>query len=93
MWSSTQRWNGVKETCREHLWVTGEINGRPVAIAVVYLLTGKSDERNLTTFQCLTKDIQDLQNQISILVMGDFNAHVEELDGRMDKYGQRLLSI
>lgn len=37
--------------------------------------------------------MQDLKDTHDIIILGDFNAHIEELDSRWDNNGHRLLDI
>ncbi|XP_064474516.1 uncharacterized protein LOC135388711 [Ornithodoros turicata] len=91
--STARPWRRFKQNCSEHMWIETTLNKRKLAIAGVYWWTGAQEEKNITMAKCLEKDIEDLKKTHDIMILGDFNAHLEELDGRLDKNGQRLLNI
>lgn len=72
------------------MWMRGTVKGTPLAVAVVYWWTGKgSKEKNKEMAKCLNEDVQEMRNHgDDIILLGDFNAHIEELDGRRDGNGQ-----
>ncbi|KAG0432873.1 hypothetical protein HPB47_020427 [Ixodes persulcatus] len=53
-----------------------------------------SQETNKEMAKCLNEDVQEMRNHgDDIILLGDFNAHIEELDGRRDGNGQYLLDL
>ncbi|KAL1430218.1 hypothetical protein MTO96_015283 [Rhipicephalus appendiculatus] len=85
------KWERARETCREHMWITGYIGGVKVALGLVYLWTGKSSyERNVEILGCMERDISELD--MPVVILGDFNAHIEDLDGKTDRAGKLLLT-
>lgn len=65
--------------------------GCKTAVAVVYMWTGRTaKERNRELWDCLRVDKGDLHGWYHILLMGDFNAHLDSLDGATDVNGQEL---
>lgn len=75
------------------MWLRGTIAGKRVALAVVYWWTGSSREHNAEMSACLRKDIQSLREEHEILLVGDFNAHIEDLGDRPDASGNLLLGL
>ncbi|KAG0419142.1 hypothetical protein HPB47_004331 [Ixodes persulcatus] len=70
--------------------MTGKIGKKKVAVGIVYLWTvNKSEEANKAQLTCLQKDVEELN--LPTIILGDFNAHIEELDERTDKIGRELL--
>ncbi|KAG0414752.1 hypothetical protein HPB47_008081 [Ixodes persulcatus] len=77
-----QGWVRARPSCREHLWMTGMLAGCKTAVAMFYMWTGRTaKERNSELWECLRVDIGDLHGEYHILLMGDFNAHLDSLDG------------
>ncbi|KAM7289493.1 hypothetical protein ISCGN_029622 [Ixodes scapularis] len=71
------------------MWLTGILAGRKVAVAVVYLWTGAhSRETNIELIKCIEKDYHNIGRPT--IKVGDFNAHLEEFDGRTDGNGKLL---
>lgn len=82
-----QGWTRARQSCKEHLWMTGRVAGRPTAVGVVYMWTGRAaNSRNQELWACLQEDIQVFQADRQILLVGDFNAH---LDGAQVSSGMR----
>lgn len=85
-------WQRQSPECQEHLWMTGRIAGQKVAVLVVYLWTGTgSREKNSELVRCIERDYHKLGRPT--IIMGDFNAHLEESDGRTDYNGKLLLDV
>uniref|UniRef100_A0A6B0V7Z0 Putative tick transposon n=1 Tax=Ixodes ricinus TaxID=34613 RepID=A0A6B0V7Z0_IXORI len=71
------------------MWLTGILAGRKVAVEVVYLWTGaNSTETNIELIKCTEKDYHNIGRPT--IMLGDFNAHLEEFDGRTDSNGKLL---
>ncbi|KAH7969418.1 hypothetical protein HPB52_017829 [Rhipicephalus sanguineus] len=68
-------------------------NSRWIALAVVYLWTGAQMQKNTEICQCLRGDVEDVRREAEIIIMGDFNAHLEDLDGRTDDNGGLLQEL
>lgn len=69
------------------------IAGTQVVVAIVYTWTGGQKEKNTEICRCLPKDIEDFCQGAEIIVVGDFNAHVENLDSHTDANGRLLLEL
>ncbi|KAH7956453.1 hypothetical protein HPB52_009917 [Rhipicephalus sanguineus] len=93
MWRLPQQWTRIKAECSEHMWLSGNIAGRWIALAVVYLWTGAQMQKNTEICQCLRGDVEDVRREAEIIIMGDFNAHLEDLDGRTDANGRLLQEL
>ncbi|KAH7956866.1 hypothetical protein HPB52_013023 [Rhipicephalus sanguineus] len=93
MWRLPQQWTRIKAECSEHMWLSGNIAGRRIALAVVYLWTGAQMQKNTEICQCLRGDVEDVRREAEIIIMGDFNAHLEDLDGRTDANGRLLQEL
>lgn len=95
LFRDNEQWSRTKVECCEHMWMRGTVKGTPLAVAVVYWWTGKgSKEKNKEMAKCLNEDVQEMRNHgDDIILLGDFNAHIEELDGRRDGNGQYLLDL
>lgn len=86
-------WSRVRPECREHVWLAGDLMGRKTAVGVVYMWCGQADrQQNETLWQCLGEDIKCLQAEHQVLLLGDFNGHLEDLGGVTDRNGQELLA-
>ncbi|XP_037528584.1 uncharacterized protein LOC119405827 [Rhipicephalus sanguineus] len=84
------QWDRVQRDCEEHMWLTGEIGGIEIALGLLYLWTGREvHQRNTESLACLEKDITQINRPV--VVVGDFNAHIEALDGTTDSAGRLLL--
>ncbi|KAM7313853.1 hypothetical protein ISCGN_003640 [Ixodes scapularis] len=94
LWRDTTVWLRTLDECRDHIWVEGELLQTQVSVCIVYLSVGSArDEENEATIACVTKDIKALEKGRNILIMGDFNGHLHELDGWEDANGRRLLNL
>ncbi|KAL1475909.1 hypothetical protein MTO96_036940, partial [Rhipicephalus appendiculatus] len=72
------------------MWLTGKIGRHKVALGLVYLWTGKNGyDKNVEILACMENDILNIN--LPILIVGDFNAHIEELDMATDRTGKLLL--
>ncbi|KAL1481374.1 hypothetical protein MTO96_034512 [Rhipicephalus appendiculatus] len=62
------KWERARETCQEHMWITGYIGGVKVALGLVYLWTGKgSYQRNIEILGSMQRDISELDMPVVIL--------------------------
>lgn len=87
-------WQRVHESCKEHLWVRGTIEGKNTWLGVVYLWTGSSArEENEEMVNCLRRDINEFKDSGEIIIVGDMNAHIEGLDGYTDHNGSLVMDL
>ncbi|KAH7932035.1 hypothetical protein HPB52_024978 [Rhipicephalus sanguineus] len=68
------------------MWMKGTLGNLELAIGLVYLWTGAdSYQKNVETLGCVERDIQTIG--LPTIIIGDFNAHIEDLDGKTDRMG------
>ncbi|KAH6945790.1 hypothetical protein HPB50_009948 [Hyalomma asiaticum] len=85
LWRRDTQWQGVGRNCMDHMWLTGDIMGTSVAVCVIYMaVSGTRLEANEALIECVASDRE-------ILILGDFNGHISELDGYTDPNGNLLL--
>lgn len=88
------KWVRVKQTCSEHLWVLGTVGGKETWLGVAYLWTGNNcREKNQEIVDCMSADIKEFGNGAEIILLGDMNAHIHDLDGYSDTNGKLLLDL
>lgn len=82
-------WKKLEGSCKEHMWMTGDIVDMPVLVAVLYFSVdpGQNAENRRIT-QCIAEDIQRWGFNREVLIMGDFNGHVQSIDGFQDHNGE-----
>lgn len=79
------------ENCAEHTWVTGELLGVPTAICVVYFSAHKArGEANSQLVECICEDTKRMAKDTKLLIVGNFNGHLSELDGYTDASSEHL---
>ncbi|KAH7948527.1 hypothetical protein HPB52_024084 [Rhipicephalus sanguineus] len=84
------QWERTLQGCTEHMWMKGTLGNLELAIGLVYLWTGAdSYQKNVETLGCVERDIQTIG--LPTIIIGDFNAHIEDLDGKTDRMGRYLL--
>lgn len=77
-----KHWKRVRPTSKEHLWLTGIPVGQKTVVAIAYMRTGRAAMNyNKVVWRCLQEDIPRLQVEHEILLIGDFNAHLDSIDG------------
>uniref|UniRef100_A0A6G5ACM2 Putative tick transposon n=1 Tax=Rhipicephalus microplus TaxID=6941 RepID=A0A6G5ACM2_RHIMP len=87
-------WQRVKQECKEHLWLKGKVAGQMTLLGFVYLWTGaKAREENQAMVECISKDIQELGGECEIIILGDMNAHIEDIDGYTDPTGKMIMDM
>lgn len=87
-------WQRVHESCKEHLWVKGTIAGKNTWLGVAYLWTGSGvREANEEMINCLKRDINEFKGSGEVILVGDMNAHIEELDGYTDHNGSLVIDL
>lgn len=80
--------------CSEHPQVCGDLMGRPVAVRVVYLVVNnKCGKENAQLLDCVRKDARQWANHRELIVLGDFNGHLSDLDGHTDFNGMLVLRL
>ncbi|KAH6946067.1 hypothetical protein HPB50_011429 [Hyalomma asiaticum] len=87
-------WKKLEGSCKEHMWMTGDILDMPVIVAVLYFSVdpGQNAENRLIA-QCIAEDIQRWGFNRGVLIMGDFNGHVQSIDGFQDHNGELMLQL
>ncbi|KAH7985355.1 hypothetical protein HPB49_026464 [Dermacentor silvarum] len=84
----------VDGDCADHLWAIGDVLGRPTAICVLYLsVDNKQRIANGQLAECIRADARTLAAGKQCIIVGDFNGHLNELDGFTDSNGQLLLQM
>lgn len=78
-------WQKVNQELREHLWLNENAAGQITLLGFVYLFTGaKAREENQQMVQCVENDIDKLEEECKVTILGDINAHIEDMDGYTD---------
>ncbi|XP_037557960.1 uncharacterized protein LOC119435064 [Dermacentor silvarum] len=66
----------------------------PVIVAVLYLSVDRGQNvENHDIIQCITEDVGRWGSNREVLVMGDFNGHVQLIDGYQDRNGGLMLQL
>lgn len=87
-------WQRENQGCKEHLWVCGTVGGKKTRLGVAYLWTGNdAREQNKELVDCLRKDIKKFKESGEVILVGDLNAHIEDLDGYTDYSGSMVLDM
>lgn len=87
-------WQRVKQECKEHLWLKGKVAGEQTLLGFVYLWTGaNAKEENKKMLECIASDINELGGGCEIIILGDMNAHIEDMDGYTDSTGSMMLDM
>lgn len=87
-------WKKLEGSCKEHIWMTGDILDMPVLVAVLYFSVDpgqKAENRRIA--QCIAEDIQQWGFNREVLIIGDFNRHVQSIDGFQDHNGELMLHL
>ncbi|KAH7952342.1 hypothetical protein HPB52_022016 [Rhipicephalus sanguineus] len=91
LWRSGQVWEKLKCQCSEHMWIRGAISGTPTIACVLYLtVTNGQHDGNVRVMQCISEDIQRWGTDSEVLILGDFNGHIQEIDGFLDFNGDLM---
>ena len=80
-------WQRTRKECAEHLWLKDTVAGEQTLLGFVYLWTGsnvKEENRRM---------INEQGEEHEIIIVGDMNAHIEDLDGYTDSTGNMLLDM
>ncbi|KAH6945254.1 hypothetical protein HPB50_007682 [Hyalomma asiaticum] len=93
LWCNSSAWVPMAGSCEEHLWVSGSIPGIPVLVGVVYLTAtrGHHDGNDRVILQCIIEDIKRWAPHYEILLLGDFNGHIQCIDGYQDRNGELMI--
>lgn len=94
LWCSGSQWVHLSSSCANHTWVAGCIHNIHVIACAVYLGVS-SDQRteNSEVVQCIKHDIERWGRGKQVMLLGDFNAHIQELDGYTDHNGALVQSL
>lgn len=69
--------------CKEHTWVKIHLINRCLHVCVVYMATSQEDPKwNDDIYECIKKDIEDTRHGQPVLLLGDFNCHITEIEGK-----------
>lgn len=94
LWRRELQWRFESGEHTDYLWGIGDIMGVPTALCVVYLSVGSSRvKENENLVACLRKDAQRWARDREVIVVGDFNGHISELDGYTDANGALLMQL
>ncbi|KAH7980847.1 hypothetical protein HPB49_019628 [Dermacentor silvarum] len=87
-------WTKLEGPCNEHMWLAGSILGMPVIMAVLYLSVDRGQNvENQDIIQCIAEHVGCWGSNREVLVMGDFNGHVQLIDGYQDRNGGLMLQL
>uniref|UniRef100_L7LU83 Putative tick transposon n=1 Tax=Rhipicephalus pulchellus TaxID=72859 RepID=L7LU83_RHIPC len=76
------------------MWLTGDIMGVSVAVCVLYMaVSGSRLEANEALIDCVCQDSKCVTSDREVLILGDFNGHISELDGYTDANGSLLMQL
>lgn len=92
LWRKGSSWEEIPCACSEHLWVSGNLIDVPTAVGVVYLtVTRGHHEGNAEVMRCIADEVHRWADSKEVLLIGDFNGHIQPLDGFQDSNGELLL--
>ncbi|KAH7954486.1 hypothetical protein HPB49_019141 [Dermacentor silvarum] len=94
LWRTGTDWRRVNCSCTEHMWVEGYLQGLPVLVGVAYFaVSAGTHAGNSGMTQCIVEDVTRWATQREVLIMGDFNGHLQALDGFQDANGELLMTL
>ncbi|KAH7943549.1 hypothetical protein HPB52_009205 [Rhipicephalus sanguineus] len=94
LWKTRSAWKKLDSPWVEHMWVEGYLQGLPVLVGVVYFaVSAGADAGNSSMAQCIREDVARWASHREVLIMGDFNGHLQALDGFQDTNGELLLTL
>lgn len=94
LWREGSTWTPLEDSCVEHTWLSGYIHATPVLACVVYLgVSSNQHSENTNVVRCIRHDIERWGHSREVLILGDFNGHIQELDGYTDHNGKLLLEM
>ncbi|KAH7947161.1 hypothetical protein HPB52_007928 [Rhipicephalus sanguineus] len=92
LWRAGTSWTMLECTCSEHVWVSGDILGIPVLLRVVYHAVDLGhNEGNVHIRCCIKDDARRWTTEKEVLLVGDFNGHIQPLDGFQNPNSDLLL--
>lgn len=81
----------VLKRCKEHMWIKQETPLNSCTRGLVYMATqGEISEWNQEIYRCLQKDLTEINTNEPVMIVGDFNGHILEIDQREDMNGKQL---
>ncbi|KAH7986498.1 hypothetical protein HPB52_024913 [Rhipicephalus sanguineus] len=87
-------WTPIDSCCAEHTWMVGHVHATPVLACVVYLsIAPNQHSENTNIVHCIRQDIERWGQGHEVLILSDFNGHIQELDGYTDHNGRLLLEM
>ncbi|KAH7977810.1 hypothetical protein HPB49_003685 [Dermacentor silvarum] len=93
LWREGSTWTPLEDSCVEHTWLSGYIHATPVLACVVYLGVSSNQHSENSVVRCIRHDIERWGHSREVLILGDFNGHIQELDGYTDHNGKLLLEM
>ena len=63
------------------------------AVMGVYRAPSNTEEEDEQLFERVYKVMEEYQDKGGVICLGDWNAHIEQLDGREDRAGRRLIQL
>ncbi|KAH7942051.1 hypothetical protein HPB49_020103 [Dermacentor silvarum] len=94
LWREGSTWTPLEDSCVEHTWLSGYIHATPVLACVVYLgVSSNQHSENTNVVRCIRHDIERWGHSREVLILGDFNGHIQELDGYTDHNGKLVLEM
>ncbi|KAH8028122.1 hypothetical protein HPB51_013169 [Rhipicephalus microplus] len=80
--------------CADHMWMKGDMMGILSAVCVVYMaVQGAHYAENEWLLECVLEDVERLAGCREVLILGDFNYHISELDGYTDVNGKLIIQL
>ncbi|KAH7945155.1 hypothetical protein HPB49_007185 [Dermacentor silvarum] len=74
------------------MWASGDIVGIPVQLGIAYLAVHRGHNvGNMHIMSCIREDVSRLAPGKEVPLLGDFNGHIQPLDGFQDPNGELLL--
>lgn len=72
----------------------GQVGNASTVVCAIYLsVENNRQDESKAILGCVRHDVQSLDRSHSMLLMGDFNGHLVELNRRDDKNGQMLRQL
>lgn len=94
LWRSDTSWTRLGHSCKEHMWMSGTIVGSSVIVGIIYLsVTRGQHDGNQAVMRCVAEDIKRWSTDSEVVVMGDFNGHLQSIDGYQDFNGDLVLKL
>ncbi|KAL3179611.1 hypothetical protein MRX96_037991 [Rhipicephalus microplus] len=84
LWRREQQWQREDRDCADHMWMTGDLIGIPSVVCVVYMAVQGAHYAENERLLCVFEDAERLAGCREVLILGDCNGHISELDGYTD---------